>query len=160
MGSNPSDAKFDHRFSFVDVSRRNDINNNRDVKNQETYLTPTSSDKPDQVLLFCIPSVTFILQLLCKIYIFKIGETKSTIICDYLAGLAIVNLICSQQQFLTFLFKINLTEYKRYRPHGAVSTTAWGCPQDKGPPHDNLTINLIFFMFTNMFFMFIFGIVT
>ena len=26
---------------------------------------------------------------------------------------------------------------KKYRPHGAVSTTMWGCPQDEGPPHGN-----------------------
>ena len=39
MGSNPSDAEFDHRFSFVDVSRRNDIKELRgDCKQEEIRI--------------------------------------------------------------------------------------------------------------------------
>ena len=34
----------------------------------------------------------------------------------------------------------NMSMTKEYRPHGAVWTTEWGCPQEEGPPHDNMKL--------------------
>ena len=33
----------------------------------------------------------------------------------------------------------HVSKTKKYRPHGALLTTALGCPQDEGPPLDILT---------------------
>ena len=34
---------------------------------------------------------------------------------------------------------VNISAMKKFRLKGLVQTTAWGCPQDKGPPHDTTT---------------------